>query len=681
MPALQIMKSLIIGTAGHIDHGKTALVRALTGIDADRLPEEKRRGITIDIGFADLDLGDVRIGFVDVPGHERFVKNMLAGAHGIDAVALVIAADESVMPQTREHFDICRLLNIQNGLVVITKKDLVEDDLLQLVRAEIEELVSDSFLEGAPILTVSSRTGEGISELKAALREIGSKVPSRPSDYVTRLPIDRVFTMRGFGAVVTGTLIAGEIAEGEELELLPSRGHAPRRSAPSLTVGFLQTRSHAQKRALRTKSKAPSLTVGFLPGMRVRARGVQVHGSAVARAIAGQRTAINLSGIETSALERGMVLAAPEHLRPTQIVDAHIQLLPNAPRALRSRQRVRVHLGTAEVLARVRLLEETNEIKPGANGFAQLRFESPIVGVLKDRFILRSYSPQQTIGGGTILDPFAPKHRTRQLSELRGRLKILLAGDHAEQIAQFVFAADQYGLRRKDLAARTGWRDEVIEDIAREVLKNGALIETEGVFLNRASFDQLKESVREAVATHHKREPLSRGLAKETLRERQFSNSPEVFRAVLAELEREGAVVSEKDIVRARAHTRELSDSDAQLRERLEKVYRDAALEAPTIAEALERTKVTAAGHQHARKILQLLIDGGVLVRVQGEMFFHRSALDALVTKLRARAERQVDVATFKDLAGVSRKYAIPLLEYLDRERVTRREGDRRVVL
>ena len=379
-----------------------------------------------------------------------------------------------------------------------------------------------------------------------------------------------------------------------------------------------------------------------------------------------------------------MVLASPEHLRPTQIVDTHIQLLPNAPRALRSRQRVRVHLGTAEVLARVRILEETNEIKPGANGFAQLRFESPIVGVLKDRFILRSYSPQQTIGGGTILDPFAPKHRTRQLNEVRSRLKILLEGDRAEQLAQFVLAADQNGLRRKDLAARIGWRDEVIEDIAREVLKNGALIETEGVFLSRASLDQLKESVREAVATHHKREPLSRGLAKETLREQHFPNSPEVFRAVLAELEREGAVVSEKDIVRARAHTRELSDSDAQLRERLEKVYRDAALEAPTIAEALERAKVIAAGQQHARKILQLLIDGGVLVRVQGEMFFHRAALEELTEKLRARArnsDRAIDVATFKDLAGVSRKYAIPLLEYLDRKRVTRREGDRRVVL
>src|SRR5258706_13442328 len=373
------MKSIIVGTAGHIDHGKTALVRALTGIDADRLPEEKRRGITIDIGFADLDLGEVRIGFVDVPGHERFVKNMLAGAHGIDVVALIIAADESVMPQTREHFDICRLLGVQQGLIVITKKDLVEEDLLQLVRAEAQELVAGSFLEDAPVITVSSRTGEGIEELKTALRVAGRQAPSRSSDFITRLPIDRAFTMRGFGAVVTGTLIAGEISEGEELELLPA-------------------------------------------GARVRVRGVQVHGSPVARASAGQRTAINLGGVEAAAIERGMILAPAGRLRPALAIDVLVNLLESAPRPLRSRQRVRVHLGAAEVLARVRVLAEGGEIKPGQNGLVQLRTETEIVGVLGDRFILRSYSPQITIGGGLILDPFLPPHRAPAIASARALL-------------------------------------------------------------------------------------------------------------------------------------------------------------------------------------------------------------------------------------------------------------------
>jgi selenocysteine-specific elongation factor len=643
-------KSIIIGTAGHIDHGKTALVRALTGVDADRLPEEKRRGITIDIGFADLDLGDVRIGFVDVPGHERFVKNMLAGAHGIDVVALVIAADESVMPQTREHFDICRLLGVRQGLIVITKKDLVDEDLLQLVRAEAQELVAGSFLEDAPVITVSSRTGAGIDELKTALRVAGQQAPSRSSDFVTRLPIDRAFTMRGFGAVVTGTLIAGEISEGEELELLP----------------------------------APSLTVGFLPGRRVRVRGVQVHGAPVGRAFAGQRTAINLGGVEAAEIERGMTLTLPGRLRPTQIVDAQVQMLADAPRALRSRQRVRVHLGAAEVLARVRVLEEGGEIKPGKNGFAQLRFESPVVGVLGDRFILRSYSPSRTIGGGTILDAFALKHRSREVTAVRARLAALLGGDRATQLSSFV--EDANGLRRADIAARTGWRDEVIEAAAQDALPGHAIVDAEGVLISRVKVDELKRAVLEAVAAHHKREPLSRGFGKEILRERHFAHAPaEIFRAVLNQLESAGALVSEKDIVRARAHTRELSDADEQLRAALEKAYRDAALAPPSMNEAFASAGLSAAAQPHGRKILQLLIDSGVLVRVAGEMFFHRSALDDLIKKLRAHAarssDRSIDVPAFKELAGISRKYAIPLLEYLDRQRVTRREGDRRVIL
>ncbi len=615
-------------------------MRALTGIDADRLPEEKRRGITIDIGFADLDLGDVRVGFVDVPGHERFVKNMLAGAHGIDAVALVIAADESVMPQTREHFDICRLLDVRKGLVVLTKKDLVDEDLLQLVRAEAQELVAGSFLENAPIIAVSSRTGEGIEELKAALREIGLEVAARSAEFVTRLPIDRAFTMRGFGAVVTGTLIAGEIAEGDELELLPS-------------------------------------------ATRVRVRGVQVHGSQVERAHAGQRSAINLSGVEAAAIERGMVLAPASRLRPTQAVDVRVQLLASAPRPLRSRQRVRVHIGAAEVLARVRVLEPGGEIKPGQNGFVQLRTEAPIVAVLSDRFILRSYSPQVTIGGGLILDAFPPKHRSREMATARARLNSLSDGDRPQQLAVFVTGADRSGLRRADLAARTGWRDEVIDGATKQALADNAIVDAEGVLLGRERFDELKRLVLDEIAAHHRHEPLLRGLAKEILRERFFAHAPaELFRGVLANLEKAGALVADKEIVRLREHTRELSNEDSGLRDRLEKIYRDAGLSAPGLKEALDQA---GASGEQGRKILQLLIDSGMLVKVHGEMFFHRAALDDLTRRVREhgakQTDRAIDVAAFKELAGISRKYAIPLLEYLDRQRVTRREGDRRIVL
>jgi selenocysteine-specific elongation factor len=651
------MKSIIVGTAGHIDHGKTALVRALTGTDADRLPEEKRRGITIDIGFADLDLGEVRAGFVDVPGHERFVKNMLAGAHGIDVVALVIASDESVMPQTREHFEICRLLDVRAGLVVLTKKDLVDEELLELVKTEARELVAGSFLEHAPIVAVSSRTGEGIDELKTVLRVVCSKVPMRSQEQVTRLPIDRAFSMSGFGAVVTGTLIAHEINEGQDLELLPA-------------------------------------------GTRVRVRGLQVHGAKVPRAIAGQRTAVNLGGVETAALERGMVLAAADKFRPTQIIDAEVQVLATASRALRTRQRVRIHMGAAEVLARVRVLESgtgvppvnhaqdaSATIRPGARGFVQFRFEAPVTGVTGDRFIIRSYSPQRTVGGGLIVDPFAAKHRAKDLAGTREKLAGLLSGDNQRKVELFTAGAGEHGLKRSDLIARTGWRDEVAEAAIAAGRAKESILDVNGELLSPSVFNDLKAKVLEDIAAHHQSEPLSRGLAKEILRGRHFANTPvDLFRAVLAKLETDSAVTVEKDIVRKREHTRAVSGADAELRDRLEKIYRDAKLTAPSLAEAFVKAGVSASAQAHGRKLLQVLIDAGSLVRVDGEMFFHREALDELIAKLRAVAERNpadrsIDVASFKTLAGISRKHAIPLLEYLDRVRVTRREGDKRIIL
>ena len=644
------MKSIIVGTAGHIDHGKTTLVRALTGVDADRLPEEKRRGITIDLGFAELSLGDVTVGFVDVPGHERFVKNMLAGAHGIDAVALVIAADEGVMPQTREHFDISKLLGVSHGLVVITKIDGVDSELLELVRADAEELIAGSFLEHAPLVAVSARSGAGLDELKSRLREVAARIPARSSLSVARLPVDRAFTMRGFGAVVTGTLVAGELAEGDELELLPA-------------------------------------------GVRVRVRGLQVHGRATPRAVAGQRTAMNLGGVDAASIERGMTLAPAGRLRATQIIDTELEVLPTAPRAVRSRARVRVHLGAAEVLARVQVLEEAGEIAAGGRGFAQLRLESPVVALPDERFIIRSYSPQRTIAGGRVLDAGASKHRGRaRREEARARLDALAGADAPARVALYVEAAGEGGLSRADLAARTGWRDETLDAATREAVARGALVDTEGIYLGREVFAHLLEAARAEVEAHHRREPLQRGLARETLRERQFARvAPEVFRAVLAGAERAGVLVSERDIVRASTHTLALSESDADLRARLEQIYLEAALAAPTFDDALARAASAVAGgkaitREHARKILQLLIDSGALVRVTGDLLLHRDALARLVETLREYAalhepERLIDVAAFKDLAQVSRKYAIPLLEYLDRSRITRRAGDRRLIL
>jgi selenocysteine-specific elongation factor len=638
------MPSLIVGTAGHIDHGKSALVRALTGTDPDRLPEEKRRGITIDLGFADLDLGDVRLGFVDVPGHERFVKNMLAGAHGIDVLALVIAADEGVMPQTREHFDICRLLGVRHGLIVITKRDLVDDEMLSLVEAEANELVAGSFLENAPIVSVSARTGVGLDQLTVTLKEIAQQVPPRSSDYLTRLPVDRAFSMKGFGAVVTGTLISGEIAEGDELELLPRR-------------------------------------------MGVRVRGTQVHGRSVAKAHAGQRTAVNLAGVDVSQLERGMVLAPVGRLRPTQIIDAWIDVLPGASRAIRSRARVRVHLGAAEVLGRVRVLETVGEIQPGKGGLAQLRLEAPVVALHGDRFIIRSYSPPATIAGGLVVDPFAHKHRGKEIEQARERLTTLISSDRVTKFAAFTQAAAARGLRMADIVASTGWTPKVSLAVASEAQSKASIIDAGGVLISAARFNQFRQLVVEELEKHHKREPLARGMLRQTLREKLFVHSqPEIFGAVVSSLEKDGAVVAEKDMIRLRKHSVDLSDQDAKLRDLFEQIYEKSGLEGPAVEEAITRAGVGPAQRTYGRRILQLLIDNHKIVRVQGEMFVSAKAIQELVDKLRQfgsqhEPERLIDVATFKDLAGVSRKYAIPLLEHLDRERVTRRAGDKRVIL
>jgi selenocysteine-specific elongation factor len=638
------MSSIIIGTAGHIDHGKSALVRALTGTDPDRLPEEKKRGITIDLGFADLELDGIRFGFVDVPGHERFVKNMLAGAHGIDLLALVIAADEGVMPQTREHFDICKLLGINNGIVVITKTDLVDAEMLSLVEDDAAELASHSFLESAPVVAVSSRTGAGLAELKEELKKVARQVPARSTDLVTRLPIDRAFSMKGFGPVVTGTLISGEITEGAELELLPKK-------------------------------------------LTVRVRGTQVHGKVVTRAVAGQRTAVNLAGVDVAQLERGMVLAEPQTLRTTQIIDARIDVLPNAPRGVRSRSRVRLHLNAVEVLARVRVLDHSSEIGSGKSGLAQLRVESPVSTVHGDRFILRSYSPAETIAGGVVLDPFAVKHRGKEMGQTRSRMNRLIDANRVEKLVAFVEMSELGGRTVEDLIATTGLKREVINDLISQAIQHGGVVEAGGLLLSSSSLARLSQGVLSELENHHKREPLARGMLRETLREKVFTHSPsELFAAVIQKLEASGQLVAEKDIVRATSHKVDLSEKDSRLREKLEEVYSEAGVEAPSIDDALVRAGVTAPQRVQARKVLQLLIEDRVILLVQNDMFMHSCVLDELKAKLldyasRHEPERLIDVAGFKDLAGVSRKYAIPLLEYFDREKVTRRAGDKRIIL
>ena len=637
---------IIVGTAGHIDHGKTALVKALTGVDADRFPEEKLRGITIDIGFAELKLDDLQIGFVDVPGHEKFVKNMLAGASGIDLVLLIIAADEGVMPQTREHFEICRLLEIKAGLIVLTKKDLVDEELLEFVRLDAQELVENSFLENAPVIELSAKTGEGIEEFKRVLRKTAAEIPNRKNETVARLPVDRSFSVKGFGAVVTGTLVSGEIIETQELEILPI-------------------------------------------GKKVRVRGLQTHGKAVKAAHIGQRTAINLGGIDHAEIERGMVLTVPNVLRPTQIFDAQIEVLKDAKRALKSRQRVRVHIGTIEALARVQVLNNEGEIAKGEKDFVQLRLEIPIVAIPNERFILRSYSPQITIAGGKIIDALSAKHRRKDIETVRKYLGNLIEAenDKAKQVKLFLETANEHGLTSADLQARTGWRDEILKKAIAENVAKKAIIQAESFYLARTPFDNLTAKTLTEIENHHRREPLSKGIMQATLREKIFARlAPEIFKATLSALEKAGKIAAEKDIVRLAAHSLELSADEKLLHERLEKIYKNANLEVLKLDDALsEAVSNTKSNTQHARKIFQLLLNSGEIVKVSEEFYFAKQAIDNLVESLKKFADktpdRLIDVAMFKDIAGISRKYAIPLLEYFDREKLTRRAGDKRLIL
>jgi selenocysteine-specific elongation factor len=636
---------VIVGTAGHIDHGKTALVKALTGVDADRLPEEKRRGITIDLGFAEMSVGETHFGFVDVPGHERFVKNMLAGASGIDLVLLVVAADEGVMPQTREHFDICRLLGVESGLVALTKSDLVDADTLEIARLDVAELVAGSFLDEAPVVAVSSKTGDGMDDLRRTLVEQSLIRTPRGSDLVTRLPIDRSFTIKGFGAVVTGTLASGEIAEGEELELLPDR-------------------------------------------KKVRVRGLQSHGKKAARVTSGRRVAVNLGGVDHSEIVRGMTLVEPNVLDPTQSFDAEVEVLATAARPLRSRQRVRVHIGTAEALARVQVLNENGEIEQGKKDLIQLRLESTIVAVPGDMFIIRNYSPQATIAGGTVIDNAPERHRRSETTEVRGRLtRFLKAGGDALAIVRLLAdVAGPSGITLGELQAKTGFRKAMLEKALDVNAEQRAVVDLGGRYLAAAAFQQLAASAEVALAAFHKKDPIAKGMPREELRERALAFLPdEIVDGVLSAAAAKGTIVLDKGTVRLSSHRSELSPEESLVSEKILSIYQTAGLEVQKLDDVLKDAVAgTTLGAAQARKFLQRFVDAGTMVKVTDEFYFSRPVIDRLIAKMKAfagtTADRLIDVAKFKELAGVSRKYAIPLLEYFDREHVTARVGDKRII-
>ncbi|MGA3187389.1 MAG: selenocysteine-specific translation elongation factor [Bryobacteraceae bacterium] len=603
------MRHIIVGTAGHIDHGKTALVKALTGADTDRLAEEKRRGISIDLGFAHLDLTpELRLGFIDVPGHERFVKNMLAGASGIDLVLMVVSAGESIMPQTREHFDICRLLGLRHGVIAITKSDIADADTLELTRMEIEEFVAGSFLEAAPVIAVSAITGAGIAELREALAQAASNASIKDASNFFRLPIDRSFSMRGHGSVVTGTLISGTLNVEDEVELFPV-------------------------------------------AKRARVRGLQIHGAPSNQASAGERTAVNLAGVDSADIHRGMVLAPPGLFRTATCIDTTFELLKSA-RPLKHRAPVHFHAGTAEVEAEVRLLESLEPMKPGSRAHVRFLLREPLLILPGDRFIVRMFSPVVTIGGGTVLDADPPQRARRVM--LNQRLDRI----ESSGLANVAISESAYGLTGAELVTRCGIRF------------------AEAWYPNEAKLSSFKASSTDILRRFHAIKPLLAGMPKEELRNTALPGSPPFL---LDELLR-GAkdIVIEGDLVRLASHRISLKTDESAATQKIENLFRDAGLAVPSTAEVLSKSGVEAA---RAKSLLQILLRDRKLLKINDELVFHASAIDALRAILASRAGTKFSVADFKTWTGISRKYAIPLLEFLDREHVTRREGDNRIVL
>jgi len=631
-------KNVIVGTAGHIDHGKSSLVEALTGTHPDRLEEEKRRGITIDLGFAFLEENGVRFGFVDVPGHERFVTNMLAGAAGVDLVLLVIAVDESIKPQTREHFDICRLLGVKRGVVALTKSDLVDADTAGLVRLEVEEYLRGSFLEGAPVVPVSAKTQAGLPELKHALLSMARQAPGKDVARYFRLPVDRAFAIKGFGAVVTGTLISGSVAPGDEVELLPE-------------------------------------------GKRLRVRGVQSGGKTVERAVAGQRTAVNLAGIEHTALRRGMVLATPEKFRVTRRIDTRLELLRSAPK-MKQRSRVHFHSGTCETVAEL-VFHVQKELAPGQNAFAQLRLQDDVLALPGDRFIVRQFSPVTTIGGGVVLDPLARRPTLRDTGRA-AFLETLQRGDRLEVLAAMTERA-VLGITSEEIVARTGWLEDEIRSAASTLSQAGRIkiVSAEPlVLLSGTGFDDVRRKITARIEKFHKENPLLPGISREDLRSSLGRRvRSETFRAALDELLAQKMLEAQGEIVKRAGAAIHLDPEEARAKEQIEKAFAIAGLAVPTVKEVLSRLPVET---RRAEKILQILLRDKILVRVTPELIFHHDALAHLRDRLsvfkKTKGER-ISVPGFKELTGITRKYAIPLLEYLDRERVTRRAGDERVIL
>ena len=631
------MKQIILGTAGHIDHGKTSLIKAVTGIDTDRLKEEKRRGITIELGFASLVLpSGQRLGIVDVPGHEKFVKNMVAGATGIDIVAMVIAADEGVMPQTREHMEICSLLDIQHGLVVLTKIDLVDEEFLELAKEDIREFTTGTFLEGAPVIPVSSQTGDGLEEFKTALDEISASISHHSTTDLFRLPVDRVFTMKGFGTVITGTLASGNINVGDTIMIYPS-------------------------------------------GIVTKIRGIQVHNESVEKAEAGMRTAINFQSLDRAAVNRGDVLASQDSLITSYMADISFNYLESNKKPIKNRVRIRFHTGTSEVLGNLILLE-AEELQPGESTVAQIRLDSPVAIVKDDRYVIRSYSPVRTIGGGFIINPVPQKHK-RLKPEVTERLKQMDGLGPDEMISKFVDESGYKGVSFSTLKVMTNLQGKQLDKSIQSLLSKKEIIQTNKehqLYIHTNIFDKIKTDVLNYLESYHQKHPLKPGLAKEELKSKfpAFLDS-KLFNLILNQMIKDEQVVQEENIVRSASHTVSLGADQSDVRENILKAYKESGLTPPYFKELSKTLNIDP---KRAKDVLMLLVKEGMVVKVKDDLYFDTDSVNNLKERLKTFLLENTEITTpqFKDMTGASRKYVIPLLEYFDSTNVTIRIGDNR---
>jgi selenocysteine-specific elongation factor len=631
------MKYIILGTAGHIDHGKSSLVKALTGTDPDRLKEEKERGITLDLGFASFDLpGGNRLGIVDVPGHEGLIKNMLAGVGGIDIVMLVIAADEGIMPQTREHLAICDLLHVKQGIIALTKMDMVEKDWLALVQDEVRDFVKGTFLEKSPIVPVSSKTGENLPSLVKELARLSNEVAPKSSNGILRLPIDRVFTMKGFGTVITGTLLSGTISTDQEVEILPK-------------------------------------------GIKTRVRGIQSHNQAVQRSVAGQRTAVNLQGVEKDQLSRGDTIVSAGFFLPTKTLDVKLDLLAHAARELKTGARIRFYNTTQEAIGRITVLG-SNVLAPGEHAYAQLRLEQPVIVQHGDRYILRFYSPMETLGGGMVLNPHAKRHKNATMQESLKNLAALEKGTLEEILGLFISGKGLAGMEEAEAIGAVAADKQTIMSALASLAQKKTVQRIDNLYVHAAHLGKLETNIVDLIKQYHKDHPLKPGLDKEELKGMlRMRFSPKVLNTTIDGLVKKKQIDADGSKLKLPGFKAARGEIQDEIKNKIVDAITRGGTQPPVREEFPALFGIT---EKDAKDLMKLLADEGRTVRINDSLHLDKNVLEKVRADLKRFLDdkKEITMAEFRDLAKTSRKFAVPLMEYFDSQKLTQRVGDKRVL-